>query len=70
MIDVPQHHHKPELGRLTTRGRATDDGSLTTLLVVHEIDGAWTIHGLGAPGVTLARADAVALCESILAGAR
>lgn len=71
MIDVPEtHRHKPELGRLTARGRATNDDSSTTLLVVHEIDGGWTIHGLGAPGVTLARADAVALAESILGRAR
>ena len=59
-------HQQRERGRLTTRGRSTDDGSWTTLLVVHELDGAWTIHGLGAPGVTLSPADMVALAESIL----
>ncbi len=51
-------------------GRSTDDGSHTTLLVVHETDGSWTIHGLGAPGVTLPKADTIALAESILARAR
>ncbi len=57
-------------GGLTTRGRSTDDGSWTTLLVVHEDDGSWTFHGLGAPGVTLPAADMVALAESILKRAR
>ncbi|MGH3777294.1 MAG: hypothetical protein ACRDRR_16460 [Pseudonocardiaceae bacterium] len=71
MIDAPQtHHHKPERDRLTAIGRATDDGSHTTLLVVHEVDGAWTIHGLGAPGVTLSKKDTIALAESILERAR
>ncbi|MGH3896909.1 MAG: hypothetical protein ACRDTA_01395 [Pseudonocardiaceae bacterium] len=69
--DVPeQARHKPELGRLATRGRSTDGGSPATLLVVHEIDESWTIHGLGAPGVTLPAADMVALAESILKRAR
>lgn len=71
MIDVPDiQHPKPARGRLTARGRTTDDGSRTTLLVVHELDGAWTIHGLGAPGVTLSPADMVTLAESILERAR
>ncbi|MGH4009550.1 MAG: hypothetical protein ACRDTH_15600 [Pseudonocardiaceae bacterium] len=51
MNDVPKTpRHKPERGRLTGVGRSTDDGSRTTLLVIHEIDGSWTFHGLGAPG--------------------
>jgi hypothetical protein len=71
VTDVPEtQHHKPERGRLTTRGRSTDDGSWCTLLVVHEIDGSWTIHGLGAPGVTLSQADMVLLVEAIAERAR
>ncbi|MGH4008238.1 MAG: hypothetical protein ACRDTH_08810 [Pseudonocardiaceae bacterium] len=71
MIDVPKpQYHKPERGRLTAMGRSTDDGSRSTLLIVHEGDGSWTIHGLGAPGVTLPAADMAALAESILARAR
>jgi hypothetical protein len=71
VIDLPDiEHQQRERGRLTTRGRTTDDGSRTTLLVVHELDGSWTIHGLGAPGVKLSAAEMVALCEQILAGAR
>ena len=71
MNDVSDiQHQQRERGRLTTRGRSTDDGSLTTLLLVHELDGSWTFHGLGAPGVTLSKADTVALVEQILERAR
>jgi hypothetical protein len=71
VIDVPEmEHQQRERGRLTTRGRTTDDGSWTTLLLVHELDGAWTIHGLGAPGVKLSQADMVTLVEQILERAR
>jgi hypothetical protein len=34
--------------------------------VIHELDGGWTFHGLGAPGVKLSKADMVALARSIL----
>lgn len=47
-------------------GRTTDGGSRCTLIVIHEVDGSWTLHGLGAPGVRLPSANMVALCESIL----
>ncbi len=63
-------HQQHERGRLTTRGRSTDDGSWTTLLLIHELDGAWTIHGLGAPGVKLSQADMVTLVEQIVERAR
>lgn len=71
MIDVPEetHRDKTELGRLTTRGRSIDDGSGTTLLLVHETDGSWSVHGLGA-GVTLAAGDMVALATAVLERAR
>ena len=55
---------------MAMQGRSTDDGSRCTLLLVHELDGSWTFHGLGAPGVTLSKADTVALVESILERAR
>jgi hypothetical protein len=71
VIDGPEiHRHKSERDRLTTRGRRTDDGHWATLLMIHELDGSWTLHGLGAPGVTLSTADMIALCESILERAR
>ncbi|HZA16187.1 MAG TPA: hypothetical protein VE645_04710 [Pseudonocardiaceae bacterium] len=63
-------HQQRERGRLTTRGRSTDDGSWTTLLVINELNGAWTFHGLGAPGVKLSQADMVTLVEQILVRAR
>ena len=67
MIDVPDiEHQQRERGRLTTRGRSTDDGSWTTLLLIHELNGAWTFHGLGAPGVKISQTDTVALAEAIL----
>ncbi|MGH3901622.1 MAG: hypothetical protein ACRDTA_25885 [Pseudonocardiaceae bacterium] len=38
---------------------------MCTLLVVHELDGSWTIHGPGT-GVTLPAADMTALAAAIL----
>jgi hypothetical protein len=71
VIDVPDiEHQQRERGRLTTRGRSTDDNRWTTMLLIHELDGAWTIHGLGAPGVKLSKADMVTLAEQILERAR
>ncbi|MGH3974711.1 MAG: hypothetical protein ACRDS9_15480 [Pseudonocardiaceae bacterium] len=70
MTDLPDiQNEQRERGRLRASGKSTD-GSRATLLVVHENDGAWTFHGLGAPGVTLSKADTVALAESILERAR
>jgi hypothetical protein len=46
-------------------GRRTDSGERCTLLVIHELDGGWTFHGLGAPGVKLSKANMVTLAESI-----
>jgi hypothetical protein len=55
---------------VTALGRRTDDNSRCTLLVINEADGAWSFHGLGAPGVTLSKTDMIALAEKILACAR
>jgi hypothetical protein len=60
----------PERGRIQAQGRRTDDNSNHTLLVIHEADGSWSIHGLGAPGVRLPGSKMVALAESILRRAR
>jgi hypothetical protein len=71
VIDVSETQHQPrERGRLATRGRRTDDGSMCTLLVIHELDSSWSFHGLGAPGVKLSQADMVTLAEQILERAR
>ena len=67
--DVAVPHHR-ERGRVALEGRRTDDGSKCTLLVIHESDGSWSVHGLGAPGVRLTKINAVAIAEAILAGAR
>ena len=40
------------------------------MLVVQEADDSWAIHGLGAPGVRLAKAEMITLAESILDRAR
>jgi hypothetical protein len=62
--------HRPERGRVALEGRRTDDGSKCTLLIIHENDGSWSVHGLGAPGVRLTKVNAVAVAEAILASAR
>jgi hypothetical protein len=59
-------HQRTERGRMAVQGRCTDDGSRCTLLVIHELDGAWTFHGLGAPGVRLSAVDMVELATAIL----
>jgi hypothetical protein len=69
--DVPEtlHSHR-ERGRIQVQGQSTDDNSVHTLLIIHEANGSWTIHGLGAPGVRVPGAKMVALAESILKRAR
>ena len=69
--DVPETvHFQRERGRIAVPGNRTDDDSMCTLLVIHETDGRWAIHGLGAPGVRLTNDKMVALAESILERAR
>jgi hypothetical protein len=63
-------HSQRERGRLHAPGRRTDDNTDCTLLVIHEAGGSWAIHGLGAPGVRLPRAEMIALAEKILGRAR
>ena len=58
------------MARFRPRATRTDDRSLCTLLVIHEADGSWAIHGLGAPGVRLSKAEMIALAAKILARAR
>jgi hypothetical protein len=67
VIDVPETlHSQSERGRLHVQGRRAEDNSCCTLLVIHEADGSWAIHGLGAPGVRLPKAEMIALAEKIL----
>jgi len=71
VIDIPKTlHSEREHGRVHAQGRRTDDNSRCTLLVIHETDGSWAIHGLGAPGVRLSTAEMITLAEKILARAR
>jgi hypothetical protein len=70
VIDVSEtEQHRPRgRGRLVVLGRRTDNDKRGTLLVVNEADGSWSFHGLGASaGVTLGKADTLALVELILA---
>lgn len=59
-----------ERARIVVRGRSTDDGSSCTVLVIHEDDGTWVIHGLGNQGVRVPSADIAALAGAILERAR
>jgi hypothetical protein len=59
-----------ERARLVAQGQHSDDRTSTTLVIIHEENGSWSIHGLGAPGVILSQTDMVALAESILARVR
>ncbi|MGH3754657.1 MAG: hypothetical protein ACRDRP_18560 [Pseudonocardiaceae bacterium] len=75
MIDIPDVpktlHSERERGRLHAQGHRTDDtDSRCTLLVIHEADGSWAIHGLGAPGVRLTKDKMINLAEAILKAAR
>ncbi len=65
-IEPPTRRGEREHGRMAAQGRCSDDGSDHTLLVVHENDGSWSFHGLGATGVKISRADATALAQGIL----
>jgi hypothetical protein len=59
-----------ERARIVVRGQRSDDGSTTTLVIIHEENGSWSIHGLGTSGVRLSQQAMVAVAESILARAR
>jgi hypothetical protein len=74
VIDVSKTlHSQRERSRVHAQGRRTADNSSSsrcTLLVIHEVDGSWAIHGLSAPGVRLPKAEMNALAEKILGRAR
>ncbi len=69
-IEPPQRHGEHEAGRMAVQGGRTDDGSDNTLIVVHENNGAWTFHGLGAPSVKILKVDAVALARGIFSATK
>lgn len=69
MPATPHSHREP--GRIQAQVQPINDNSdHTPLIVTHETDGSWTIHGLGAPRLTLPADKMIALAESILGRAR
>lgn len=65
-IEPPSTHGERERGRMAVQGRCSDDGSRCTLLLVHEHDGSWSFHGLGARGVRVSQSDATVLAMGVL----
>jgi hypothetical protein len=65
-IEPPKRRGQHERGRMVAQGRNIDNNRTSTLLVVHENDGSWTFHGLGASGVKVTESDAVDLAQGIL----
>jgi hypothetical protein len=37
------------------------------MVIIHEENGSWTIHGLGVAGVGVGKADMLAVAQAILA---
>jgi hypothetical protein len=55
-----------ERPRMVVQGRRTEDNSQCTVIVIHEQNGTWTIHGLGNQGIRLPPADMSTLAKEIL----
>lgn len=69
--DLPAQTGPPLRERGRIQGQSTDtDNDHTPLIFIHEADGSWTVHGLGASGITLPADKMIALAESILGRAR
>jgi hypothetical protein len=56
-----------ERARIVVQGNSSEDGSTATMVIIHEENGSWSIHGLGVAGVGVNRADMVAVAQAILA---
>jgi hypothetical protein len=56
-----------ERARIVVQGNSSDDGSTATMVIIHEENGSWTIHGRGATRVGVGKADMVAVAQAILA---
>jgi hypothetical protein len=59
-----------ERARIVVQGQCSDDGSTATLVIIHEENGTWSIHGLGVAGVRLNKTDMTAVAEAILGRVR
>jgi hypothetical protein len=71
VIDIPETlHSQHKRDRMHAPDGRTDDSSGCTLLVIHVADSSWAIHGPGAPGVRLSKAEMITLVEKILERAR
>jgi hypothetical protein len=55
-----------ERARIVVQAQRSDDGDTATLVIIHEDNGSWSVHGLGVTGVTLSKADMIAVAGSIL----
>lgn len=66
LSEPPRRRGERKRDRMVAQGRSSDDGSRCTRLVVHENDGSWSFHGLGAPGVKISQPDAT-LAQGICA---
>lgn len=56
-----------ERARIVLQGWSTEDNSQCTVVIIHEENGTWAIHGLGNQGVRVSVTDMVALAEAIVA---
>lgn len=59
-----------ERARVVVIGRNNETGNQCTVIVIHEEDGTWAIHGLGNQGVRIPSTDMRALADAILTRVR
>lgn len=59
-----------ERARIVVQGQRSDDGSTATLVIIHEENGTWSIHGLGVAGVRLSKTNMIAVADAILGRVR
>ncbi|MGH3825277.1 MAG: hypothetical protein ACRDRA_20925 [Pseudonocardiaceae bacterium] len=71
MAEIHVSEHVPgERARIVVQGQGGDDGGTATLVIIHEENGSWSIHGLGVAGVRLSKMDMIAVAEAILGRVR
>lgn len=69
-VEPPRMPGHLERGRMAAQDSRSEDGSMCTLLVVHENGGSWPSHGLDAPGGRVSQSDATALALGNLKAAK
>jgi hypothetical protein len=55
-----------ERARIVVQGRRSDDGSTATMVIIHEENGSWSVHGLGVAGVGVSKAEMLAVAQAVL----